>query len=114
MSGGIAYVLDENGDFAGLCNQDMVLLASLKDDEEIDIVKNMIWRHAYNTGSRRAWTILNNWVDFVSRFVAVIPKDYKRMIQAIDQAEKNGLSGNDAVLSAFEANKRDASRVAGL
>ncbi len=113
MSGGIAYVLDETDDFHRRCNQDMVYLERLEDEEEILEIKEMIRRHAEYTGSHRAWEILSSWEDIVPRFVKVMPKDYKRMIQAMRRVQQTGLSGDEAIMAAFEENKRDLARISG-
>jgi glutamate synthase (ferredoxin) len=113
MSGGIAYVLDETDDFYRRCNQDMVYLERLEDEEEILEIKEMIRRHAEYTGSHRAWEILSSWEDIVPRFVKVMPKDYKRMIQAMRRVQQTGLSGDEAIMAAFEENKRDLARISG-
>ncbi|MCI0396404.1 MAG: glutamate synthase large subunit [Chloroflexi bacterium] len=118
MSGGVAYVLDEAGDFHRRCNQEMVTLERLEgmseaDKAESDAVQDLIWRHALHTGSRRAWHILAAWDQYRPCFVKVMPRDYQRMLQAIAQAERDGLSGDEAIMAAFEANKRDVARVGG-
>ena len=74
----------------------------------------MIERHAEATGSRRALAILREWAAFRPRFVKVIPRDYRRMLQAIASAQQEGLVGDEAVMGAFEANKADVARVGGL
>src|SRR5205814_1986370 len=63
MSGGIAYVLDEAGDFARRCNLEMVKLYRLEDIDEIALVQSMIRRHAEYTKSDRAWKVLALWDD---------------------------------------------------
>ena len=113
MSGGTAFVLDEAGDFPGRCNMQMVSLEKLDDGEEISEVKAMIQRHAQYTRSERATTILNKWDQYVGRFVKVLPKDYKRMVACIKRAHTQGLSGEEAIMAAFEENARDQSRVGG-
>jgi glutamate synthase (ferredoxin) len=113
MSGGIAYVFDESGDFPGRCNQEMVSLLSLEDEAEIASLKEMIWRHALNTGSRQAWQFLAHWSEMWPSFVKVLPRDYERVLQAIAQAEIDGMSGEDAIMVAFESNKRDLAKVTG-
>jgi glutamate synthase (ferredoxin) len=82
MSGGIAYVLDQHGEFRSRCNREMVELTGIEDAGELELVKNMIFRHAEYTGSRRATEILVSWDEMISRFVRVIPSDYKRVIEA--------------------------------
>jgi glutamate synthase (ferredoxin) len=113
MSGGVAYVLDETGAFSQHCNPDTVTLAYLDDADEIRQVKDMVRRHAAHTQSERAWKILAMWDDMLPRFVKVMPKDYQRMLAAIKRAEAAGLSGEAAVMEAFEENKNDVARVSG-
>jgi glutamate synthase (ferredoxin) len=113
MSGGVAYVLDEAGKFNEHCNQETVTLEYLDDPDEIRAVKDMIRRHAVHTQSERAWKILAMWDDMLPRFVKVMPKDYRRMLAAIKRAEAAGLSGDEAVMVAFEENKNDVARVSG-
>jgi glutamate synthase (ferredoxin) len=113
MSGGIAYVLDEAGDFHTRCNQDMVHLERLEDEEEIKEVESMILQHARYTDSDVAWRVLALWDELVPKFVKVFPKDYKRMLEAIERVRAAGLSGEEAIMIAFEENKRDLARVSG-
>ncbi len=112
MSGGAAYVFDEDGSFKNRCNLETVTLDRL-DEGELQEVENMIRRHATYTDSDRAWQILALWDDTAPQFVKVMPKDYRRMLDAIRQAEQEGLVGDEAVMVAFEANKNDAARVSG-
>jgi glutamate synthase (ferredoxin) len=112
MSGGVAYVLDEKGDFPKKCNQQMVALETL-DDEDQATLKSLIENHAINTKSTRASRILADWDASVGKFVKVMPKDYKRVLQEIKKAMAAGLTGDDALNAAFEANSKDAARVGG-
>ncbi len=113
MSGGIAYVLDEAGDFARRCNLQMVGLEKLEDREEIEVIRAMVQKHAEYTRSRRALKMLVLWDDYVPKFVKVLPKDYKRVLQAVKRVTESGLSGDEAWMAAFEANARDLARVGG-
>src|SRR5213075_896051 len=61
MSGGIAYVLDETGDFPRRCNPEMVQLYPLDDAEEIALLRDMIDKHARYTGSERSQQVLDGW-----------------------------------------------------
>jgi glutamate synthase (ferredoxin) len=106
-------VLDEAGDFDRRCNQQGVGLEKLENAAEIEEVRQMIQRHADYTQSRRAARVLEKWEAMVSRFVKVLPKDYKRMLQAIDRATAAGLSGEEALMAAFNENARDVARVGG-
>ncbi|MBI5382419.1 MAG: glutamate synthase large subunit [Opitutae bacterium] len=113
MSGGIAYVLDEAGDFAGRVNRQMVGLEKLEDPAEVAEVRAMIERHFTYTQSARARQVLDGWAKMQSRFVKVMPKDYQRMLACIKRVHEQGLTGEEAIMVAFEENARDLSRVGG-
>jgi glutamate synthase (NADPH/NADH) large chain len=87
MSGGVAYVLDVNNDFASKCNQEMVDLERLEHREEIAIVKGLIEEHFEHTGSAVAERLLQDWDNAVQTFVKVMPIDFKRVLR-----EKGDLS----------------------
>jgi glutamate synthase (ferredoxin) len=113
MSGGVAYILDETGDFATRCNTQMVGLETLDDPEEIDELHQLIDRHAQYTHSQKAAKVLAHWDDMLPKFVKVMPRDYKRVLQAIKEALASGLSGDEALTAAFEANAKDVARIGG-
>jgi glutamate synthase (ferredoxin) len=113
MSGGIAYVLDEAGTFARFVNTQMVGTATLQDAEEIAAVRAMIEKHLACTGSTRARAVLDDWQASVTRFVRVIPRDYQRMLSCIRRAHEQGLTGDEAIMVAFEENAHDLARVGG-
>jgi glutamate synthase (ferredoxin) len=113
MSGGVAYVLDQHGDFAVRCNRAMVDLERLEDPAEIAEVKAMVQRHAQVTGSALAWRVLLRWDELVPQFVKVLPQDYRRVLEALAAMQAAGLSGDEAVMAAFELNKNDQARVTG-
>lgn len=110
MSGGIAYVLDVTGDFIKRCNLEMVLLEQVTEPEEADQLRTLISRHALYTDSIVGRRVLDNWNDLLPKFVRVIPKDYKRMLEQIRKVENEGLKGEAALLAAFEANTRELAR----
>ena len=112
MSGGIAYVYDEHEQFYTLCNLETITLEPLE-DEDIHEIKRMIQNHASATSSERAWKILALWESEVYKFIKVMPKDYRRMLDAMDRAQKNGLNGERAIMAAFEDNKNDMARISG-
>lgn len=104
MSGGIAYVLADNAEqFMRMANREMVLFEALEDVEEIREVYQMIFRHYQYTNSPKAAQLLADWDSFIPKFVKVIPKNYKRMMEAIAAMERSGLSKEQALFSAFEA-----------
>ncbi len=113
MSGGVAYVLDEQGEFAANCNKEMIDLEVLSDLAEIEEVKTLIERHAGYTRSAIAERVLADWPASLPKLVKVMPKDYKRVLQAFEQVQRDGLSGDQAVMAAFELNKNDVARVSG-
>ena len=113
MSGGIAYVLDETGDFAKRVNTQMVGIEKLEAPAEIAEVRALIEKHFEYTKSVRAKQLLAEWDLTVPKFVKVMPKDYKRMLACIDRAQAQGLTGDEAIMAAFEENARDLSRVGG-
>jgi glutamate synthase domain-containing protein 3 len=104
MSGGIAYVLDEDGAFAGRCNPAMVdlepVLAEAEqqsklsrdlwhlDDSDEAVLKRTIERHARYTGSARAKEILDGWAEYRTRFVKVFPKEYRRALAELAAKHK--------------------------
>jgi glutamate synthase (ferredoxin) len=103
MSGGVAYVLDEAGDFSTRCNMELVGLEKL-DDEDFSTLKSAIEEHAINTKSTRAAKILVDWESFAPKFVKVMPQDYKRVLQSLKKVQSQGLGGEDAIMAAFEEN----------
>jgi glutamate synthase (ferredoxin) len=113
MSGGIAYVLDEDGGFPAKVNVQMVGIQKLEAPAEIAEVRALVEKHLAYTKSARAKQVLDNWDAMVPRFVKVLPNDYKRMLACIDRAHGQGLTGDEAVMAAFEENARDLSRVGG-
>ncbi|HTQ32220.1 MAG TPA: glutamate synthase large subunit [Opitutaceae bacterium] len=113
MSGGVAYVLDEAGDFAGRVNKQMVGIEKLETPAEIATVRAMIEKHLDYTKSARARKILDAWDQMVPRFVKVMPKDYKRVLACLERAHSQGLTGDEAIMAAFEENAHDLSRVGG-
>ncbi len=80
MSGGVAYVWDDDGRSGARINGDMVELEGVAEAEDIAELKALIEEHAEATGSRRAAAILGSWDDEVGRFIKVMPRDYKRAL----------------------------------
>jgi glutamate synthase (ferredoxin) len=113
MSGGIAFVYDEEGVFPDHCNQAMCELGAVDDADEIAELKATIERHVEYTGSAIGSQILTSWDSSLTRFVKVLPTDYKRAQEALEHAREAGLSGDEAVMAAFEANKVSTARAGG-
>jgi glutamate synthase domain-containing protein 3 len=113
MSGGIAYVLDENRELRRNCNMEMVGTGPLDDPGEIEMVLAMLRRHHQLTGSRRARNVLVSWTLFRPLFVRVIPHDYRRVLDAQKKMLASGMSREEAEMAAFEINAKDAARIHG-
>ncbi len=104
MTGGRVVVLGPTGrNFA----------AGMSGGEEIEFVKDLVFRHAELTGSARARKVLVDWDYFVPRFVRVVPNDYNRVLQAQRRMRETGLSPEEAEMAAFELNAADVARVGG-
>ncbi len=99
MSGGIAYVLDEVGDFPTKVNMEMVDLDPL-DGEDRAFLRTHVERHLTETGSAVAKRLLRDWDAALRSFVKVMPKDYKRVLEAARSAEERGEPVIDAIMAA--------------
>jgi len=113
MSGGVAYVLDESGDFPSNCNKEMVGLFRLEDTEEIGLVRNMIRKHAELTRSERAWKVLALWDEMLPKFWKVYPHDYRRVLETLQSVRESGAQDEEAEMIAFELNAKDLARAGG-
>jgi len=113
MSGGIAYLLDDNNDALARINTQMVEVERVEDPKEAEELRALIQKHVTVTGSQHAASILAAWPTRLPKFLRVIPKDYKRVLACLKRAHDQGLSGDEAIMAAFEENARDMSRVGG-
>ena len=91
MSGGIAYVLDPDGTFERRCNLEMVDLELLDETDDIDFVQVAMMKHVTLTGSRYAGYLLEDWASLQRRFVKVMPREYKKALEA--DAKRNAQPG---------------------
>ncbi|MCK0176198.1 glutamate synthase large subunit [Mycolicibacterium sp. F2034L] len=99
MSGGIAYVYDPAGNLAENLNAEMVELESL-DDEDVDFLRTMVSAHVDATDSAVGQRILSNWDGELNSFTKVMPRDYRRVLEAIADAEQRGADVNEAIMAA--------------
>jgi glutamate synthase (ferredoxin) len=104
MSGGVAYILDEVGDFPTRCNMELVGLEKLTDADELEEVWKLIQRHQAYTRSARAAAVLADWKNLAAKFVKVMPQDYKRVLLSLKKVQSQRLTGDEAVMAAFEEN----------
>ena len=107
MSGGIAYVLDEDNDLYTRINKEMVFSEEVSNKYDVMELKNMIKEHVALTNSEKGKAILDNFSEYLPKFKKVIPYDYNRMLMAIVQMEEKGLSSEQAQIEAFYANTRN-------
>ncbi len=91
MSGGEAYVWNEDGKFESRCNLGMVELEKVVEAEDVETLKTMIDNHARYTGSRKAGVVLDSWPVMLHRFVKVMPLDYKRVLAERKTAAKKSI-----------------------
>ncbi|MGC9469941.1 MAG: glutamate synthase large subunit [Bacteroidales bacterium] len=89
MSGGIAYVLDEEGKFRELCNHDLVELSHITDYEDVKELQSIISAHWQVTHSARAERILTRWDEYLPAFVKVFPLEYKKVLNEAKLREIN-------------------------
>jgi glutamate synthase (NADPH/NADH) large chain len=85
MSGGIAYVLNGDGDFAYFCNQSMVELSPVYEQEDQQFIHKLLENHIHYTGSPIAQRVLKSWHTFIPRFIKVMPLEYKRVLESQPQ-----------------------------
>lgn len=101
MSGGIAYVLDGGHDLYRRVNKEMVLIENLTERHDIEELRKMITEHYQATSSELAKEILMDFESYVPQFKKIMPKDYKKMLDAISSMEKMGMNREDAQIEAF-------------
>ncbi len=81
MSGGIAYVLDEEGNFDYYCNKGLVDLSPVEDAADIQELQFLLNKHLLHTNSEKAQDILVNWNKYLPKFIKIIPFEYKKVLQ---------------------------------
>ena len=101
MSGGIAYVLDENSDLYLKLNKELVSSNGVEDKYDVAQLKEMISAHVELTGSLRGKEILEHFSEYLPKFKKIIPHDYLAMLQRIAQMEQKGMSNEQAQIEAF-------------
>ena len=101
MSGGVAYVLDEDRDLYTKLNKEMVLFSEVKEKYDIIELKSLIEAHTAATGSSKGKEILDNFDEYLPKFKKIVPHDYKEMMSAIASMEEKGLSSEQAQIEAF-------------
>jgi glutamate synthase (NADPH/NADH) large chain len=99
MSGGIAYIYDPERTFGQRANLGLVDVEPL-DGEDSFLVRNLLERHAVETDSAVAGRLLEHWEVEQREFVKVMPRDYRRILEATRLAEAEGRSVDDAVMEA--------------
>ena len=103
MSGGIAYVLDENHELYLRLNKQMVDMEAVTERHDGEELRTLIEHHVRETGSPLGKRILDHFQEYLPKFKKIIPRDYKRMITTIGQMEEKGMSHEKATMEAFYA-----------
>ncbi len=101
MSGGVAYVLDENHDLYLRVNKQLVDIEEMTADHDMDALRSMLEDHLRETGSEKARLLLSDFRHSVLKFKKIIPRDYKRMVSAIAHCEAQGMTRDEAEMEAF-------------
>ena len=104
MSGGIAYVLDENHDLYLRVNKELVNIDTVSEKHDIFEIKKLLADHINATGSPLGRRILDNFPDYCEKFKKIMPIDYNHMLQSISQMEEKGMSREQAEIEAFYMN----------
>ena len=106
MSGGIAYVLDEESDLYIRLNKEMVSSHEITSKYDVLELKEMIKEHVALTNSEKGKEILEHFGEYLPKFKKIIPHDYERVLKTIVQMEEKGLSAEQAQIEAFYANTK--------
>lgn len=106
MSGGVAYVLDEDNDLYKRLNKEMVSSYEITSKYDVQELKEMIREHVAMTGSAKGREVLEHFGEYLPKFKKIIPHDYERVLKTIVQMEEKGLSAEQAQIEAFYANTR--------
>jgi glutamate synthase (NADPH/NADH) large chain len=102
MSGGVAYVYNPNGTFEDNLNSEMVELEAL-DSADVDWLHGILVAHVDATDSAVGQRILADWDGALQQFVKVMPRDFKRVLEAKAQAEQSGADVDEAIMAAANA-----------
>ena len=101
MSGGVAYVLDENHDLYLRVNKQMVEIEKLTSEHDMEALRGMIEAHVRETGSEKGRRLLENFAESAGKFKKIIPRDFRKMLGAIARYEGQGMTREEAELEAF-------------
>lgn len=101
MSGGVAYVLDEENCLYRNLNKEMVLMEKIENKFDQEELKNILKRHVEHTGSLKAKEVLEHFDSYLPKFKKIIPGDYKKLMQLTSQFEEQGMSREEAQIEAF-------------
>ncbi|MGN1131649.1 MAG: hypothetical protein ACI4RL_01990, partial [Ruminococcus sp.] len=106
MSGGIAYVLDEDSNLYMNMNKELVSVSGVTEKYDVAELKNIIAEHVKVTGSPKGKEILDNFKEYLPKFKKVLPNDYAKMMQTMYAMEEKGMSPEQAKIEAFYINTR--------
>lgn len=101
MSGGIAYVYDENNKLYRNLNKQMILMEKVDNKSDCEELRSMLEKHSRYTGSSKAQSILEHFEENLPKFKKIIPFDYKKLIVTTNMFEEQGMNREDAQIEAF-------------
>lgn len=104
MSGGVAYVLDENNDFYLKVNKELVSVEDVEEQPDVQELKSMIEAHVEETNSQKGKDILEHFDEYLPKFKKIIPHDYRSVMHTIHAMEEKGYSREQAEIEAFYVN----------
>ena len=107
MSGGVAYVLDDDTTLYKRVNKQLVSLEPVTNKYDVLELKQMITEHVAYTNSKKGKEVLDNFGEYLPKFKKIMPHDYKKMLNMIVQMEEKGLNAEQAQIEAFYASTRE-------
>lgn len=110
MSGGVAYVLDQQRDLYTRLNKSLVTMELVTEKHDVAELKELIQAHVAATGSPWGQTVLDGFGEYLPLFKKILPTDYDRMIRSIAQMEERGMTREQAEIEAFYANQKGGKR----
>jgi glutamate synthase (ferredoxin) len=107
MSGGVAYVLDEDNHLYRNLNKELVLMEQVESKADVAELKDMLKKHVKHTKSKKATKILEEFDEYLPKFKKIIPADYKSLMHLIHTFEEQGMNSEEAAIEAFNAREKE-------
>jgi len=107
MSGGVAYVLDEDNHLYRNLNKELVLMEQVESKADVAELQDMLKKHVKHTKSKKATKILEEFDEYLPKFKKIIPADYKSLMHLIHTFEEQGMNSEEAAIEAFNAREKE-------